>query len=245
MTEGHAGFVPNGPVTVAGRVRGHNPQLTLRGMAGDGGFTPRYQFRVPAMYRGYFTPYAVYLDATYWVTDWVITDTLVAEEIAMEGPSDLGAPPMDAALKEELRAEIVADLTAPPEAEASADDPRIRAALATPSHIYLVSRDMNVQGHHGFACALRAADLVRPLSHVAPEDSNVTVVVLASKGGECAPGEQITLAASDLAVFERDLLTRVDRARADAQEGSAAPRPEPQRQPEPQPRPDPDWGDDL
>lgn len=222
VTPSHRDIVPGGPVVVAGRVRGQTPGYRVGGVA-VAGFTPHYRFRVPAIYSGYFSPYATYVDATYWATDWVITDTFVEDENAMEGPGDLGAPAMDGMVKEELREEIAADLAGPEETEASPDDPRIRAALASPAHVFLVSKDMAVQNQKGFACALRAADLVRPLSRVNPDDKDVPVVVLAAKGGECRPGEHVVLSAASLAEFERDLLTRVDHAREAVHEEPAAP----------------------
>ncbi len=214
-----------GSLRVEGRVRASPTPSTVGGAASsvameEDGWAPRYRFRVAPAYATYYTPYSYYADSTYWVTDWVATDTMVADE--MEGPGDVGAPPMEASVKEELREEIVGDMSAPMETEASADDPRIRAALANPSHIFLVSKELGARNQKGVACALRPADVVRPLARVAPEDQNVSVVVLAAKGGGCAPGEHVTVAASDLATFERELLTRVDQARAAATADAAA-----------------------
>jgi len=215
---GH-GTVISTPVAVTGRVRTRNPGYRVRGVA----WTPRYQFRVPAVYREYFSPYVTYIDETYWATDWVITDALVSEEMMMETPSDLGSPAMDVSVKEQLREEVALDMSGPAETEASVDDPRIKTALANPAHIFLVPKDMTVQNHKGVACTLGAADLVRPQTRISADENNVNVVVLASKGGECVPGEQVVLTTADLADFEHALLTRVDHARDAAHEGDTEP----------------------
>jgi hypothetical protein len=233
---GHHAYLGGGrgPYVAGGRV-----PAFYGGPRGGVWWGPRYGFRVPLYWGGYYRPYPAYWGLGYWVTDWIMLDYLAAEEarmLAYGGPSAIAVPvestPLDVGVREELRAQVADYLAMPPPPAGAAtpadgntlvvNDPRVAGALAAPHHVFVVSQPVVVADRtHGGSCNLTAADLVRTSSPVPSGQSTTDVMVAASKKSSCPPGTTVALPIVDLVRFEEALIERVTKGAAAAKAADA------------------------
>jgi hypothetical protein len=221
--DGHANASVQ-PVHVQGRIRdlGRGPRIATTWVP------PSAQWRIPGAYDKYFAVYPIYVDESAWVTDWIMVDLLVDEEMSAEAQSSDAPPvdarenegrlaPIDSREKESLRAEVDRDIEQT--AAGEPEEQRIADAFADPSHVFVVTKDIVVtEAAGGTTCALTRADLMRATAPLTRGVASARMTVVASKRGSCAASTVITVAGADLEQFERDLQHRVDRGAAEAQE---------------------------
>ncbi len=202
-------------------------------------YGPRYGWRVPLYWGGYYRPYPAYWGVGYWVTDWIMLDYIASEEARLRAYGGavvvpVQTTPIDGGVREELRAQI-AEILSMPETQGGAatpsagntlvvNDPRVARALAAPHHVFVVSQPVAVVDRgSGAACNLTPADLVRTSSPVPSGQATADVFVAASKTSSCAPGTTVAMPVFELVRFEEGLLARVARGAAAAKSAESEP----------------------
>jgi hypothetical protein len=229
---GHGWYAPN-----------HYVPVFTGGHYGRAWWGPHYGWRVPTYWGWYYRPYPAYWGVGYWVTDWVMLDLLAAEEAYLltrpygYAPVVVESVPMDTGVREELRAQIDENMDGAPAGDPVAaapgntlvvNDPRIARALASPHHVFVVTRDIQANDiTHGGTCNLTRADLIRSSAPIPSGQSMAEIAVAASKKTSCAAGSIVTVPIADLVRFEQDLLERVGKGAAAARNIETQPEPEP------------------
>ena len=191
-----------------------------------------WEWRVSPWYRaynGYFTPYPVYDNATYWLTDYLIATSLQAAYAAQikaqmaAGDSPVLSSDVKAAIADEVRFELQQEAIA---ARANAADPEgfpdnggISTLLTDGnSHVFMAGSTLDVAGGSDSECTISAGDVVQVRAAPAPGAQAVNATVLASKGGnECAPGMMVRVGLPDLQEMQNYMHQTVDQGMVDLQ----------------------------
>jgi hypothetical protein len=162
-------------------------------------------------YGGYFTPYTVYPSASYWLTDYLIANSL--QEAYQTRSSDAagaqasGAPALSPQTKDLIAAEIQRQIAlenaeARVQVQNSAPDPNSgvqRMLSDNIQHVFVVGHDLDVVDAAGTECALGEGDALQLVTPPGPQDAVASLVVLGSKGGvECKPRSTISVSVMDL-----------------------------------------------
>jgi hypothetical protein len=170
---------------------------------GWGVATPWFGF-----YGGYFTPYAVYPSASYWLTDYMIANSLQA---AYQAQAANAAAAQAVALSQQTKDLIAAEVQrqialenaeAAAQAQNSAPDPNTgiqRMMSDNIQHVFVVGADLDVLDSSGTECALGQGDALQLVTPPGPQETAATLIVLGSKGGvECKPRTTISVSVADL-----------------------------------------------
>jgi len=185
---------------------------------GFGVATPWFGF-----YGGYFAPYPVYPSASYWLTDYIISQELAAayadqqaaaaaQAAANANAAAAAAPP--APLSPEVKAQIAAEVQrqialenqeAQMTAQGNVPDPAssgiARMLSDGMSHVFVAGANIDVVNAVGAECAVGEGDALQLPAGPPPASDATTanLVMLSSKGGvECRKGDTVTVAYADL-----------------------------------------------
>ena len=192
------------------------------GWAGD----PRYGF-----YRGYFTPYPAYAEASLWLTDYVLAENLrAAYQAQLDGnggnpppPADSGdgsggaaapqtatgiTPETKAAIAEEVKAQLAAEKAAAGGQQQAADQPP--AALDPKVSTFIVSTTLTEQWPGGAPCSLSTGDILTRISTNPDANQNVIVLVTSDQSGDCSSGVQVAVSVQDLQDMYNDFAANID-----------------------------------
>jgi len=185
--------------------------------------TPWYGY-----YGYYFSPYAAYPSAAFWLTDYLISQNLQAAYAAQQQGGEIamdqnGATPLTPEVKQEIADEVRNQLAlenqeAQQNAQQQDIDPgssgiaRIIGDVATGHpHVFLVSTPLDVVDASGTECMLSDGDVLSMRSAPAPDATAADLVVLSSKGGQECPGsDTIAVSLDDLQEMQNHMRESID-----------------------------------
>lgn len=189
-------------------------------------------------YGGYFAPYPVYASPAFWLTDYLISQSLAAEyqaQIAAQAAANAPPPPplppgevaltpdVKQAIADEVRRQIALE-NAEAQSNALNNDPNpassgiARMFSDGNSHVFVVGDDLDLIDVGGQGCAVSQGDVLQ-LSQPPPATSSfATLVVMASKGGiECRKGSAVQVGLADLQNMQNHMRETLDQGLADLQ----------------------------
>jgi len=178
-------------------------------------------------YGFYFTPYATYPSAPYWLTDYMISQDLAADYAAAQEAQTEGAAPAEGAAAEltpEVKQQIASEVSyqialenseAQQNTQNQDSDPGssgIARLLADGhSHIFVAGDDLDAVDASGNECALSGGDVLELATAPPPDAQAADLVVLASKGGsECPKTDTVTIAFGDLQEMQNHMRETID-----------------------------------
>jgi hypothetical protein len=189
-------------------------------------------------YGAYFVPEPVYPSPLWWITDFLIAQSLSAayqaQQDATAGAADYQpeqpAPPSEGdnsgavQLSPEIKAAIAAEVQrqlAAEQAEATqptqANNPAPVAGSDTPPaaldpthRLFVVSNNLSVSTADGQECELTGGDLITRLDDTPGSDGTVRVSVLTSKQQDCSVGSTPLVAVTDLQEMHNTFSAQVD-----------------------------------
>ena len=170
-------------------------------------------------YGAYFTPYPVYAGPSFWLTDYLIAQSLqaayVANAAAMANPAPL-SPDVKQLISDEVKQQIALENTeaaaAKPNTEPDAASSSIQRLLTDgKAHVFVAGTDLDVTDAGGNECALSEGDAIQLRGAVAPDAQAANLAVLASKGGrECPKGDVVSVALQDLQDMQNHMRETID-----------------------------------
>jgi len=193
-------------------------------------------------YGGWFTPYPTYANATFWLTDYMISMSLqqaYQDRIAAAAnaqPYPAGVTPLTPDVKQAIADEVRLQLN---EERAEAQNPA--AASGVPAfltdnsaHVFVVSSSLFVMSNGGIECPVTEGDVLQMSAPPPPGSPSANAVVLASKRGECRKGSLVSVGITDLADMQSQMRATIDQGLGELQKhqgGIPAPPPAAQAQP--------------
>ena len=189
-------------------------------------------------YGGYFQPYPVYPSASYWLTDYIISQNLQAAYAAHQeagevdgAQSSAGGPPaLTPDVKQQIADEVKGQLAlenaeAAQTAQHQDVDPassgiaRIMADVsAGHAHVFVAGSALDVTNPNGQECALSDGDVLLLQAPPAADATTADLVVLASKGGqECPKSSPVTVQMTDLQEMQNHMRETIDQGLQDLQ----------------------------
>jgi hypothetical protein len=184
--------------------------------------------------RYYFTPYASYPSASFWLTDYLISASLQAayeERLANQSYNSLA--PSDAVMltpevKDEISNEVQRQLALENSESRVAVNgdldmnssglPRMLAETS-PSNprIFVVAGSLDVTDNQGQDCTLTEGDVLRLSTPPAPDATEAYLQVLATKNQSCAKGSMVSVGFADLQEMQNHMRATIDRGLQDLQ----------------------------
>jgi hypothetical protein len=184
-------------------------------------------------YGGYFTPYPVYANASLWLTDYLIANSLQAAYQAQANADAANAAalqtsaPLTPETKQLISAEVQRQIALEnSEAQQNAQSQDIdygssgiaRMLADNQTHVFVAGTDLDLTDTAGQECAISQGDVLEITSAPAPDASAATAVVLASKGGkECAKSDNVSVAFNDLQDMQNHMRETIDQGMGDLQ----------------------------
>jgi hypothetical protein len=188
----------------------------------------------------FFVAYPMYPSAAFWLTDYMLGETLAAgyrmhedamlasgddDDLMADASSDPDDDQLDTAsapattpISSELKAQIVEEV----KEELSYDNAasrvqsqetkydEITAVVGRPHHVFVVSSDLDVTTTDEQACSLQPGDMLR--LEAAPADGSLLaeLSVASSKQMDCPAGVTVTVALSDLQEMHNNFRAQVE-----------------------------------
>jgi hypothetical protein len=190
-------------------------------------------------YGGYFAPYPVYASPAFWLTDYLISQSLAAEyqaqmaaqAAAYPPPPPPGLPPGQVALTPDVKQAIADEVrrqmaleNAEAQSNALNNDPNpassgiARMFSDNNSHVFVVGDDLDLVDAGGQGCAVSQGDVLQLTQPPPPTASFATLVVMASKGGvECRKGSAVQVGLADLQNMQNHMHETLDQGLSDLQ----------------------------
>ncbi|MGA7156081.1 MAG: hypothetical protein WBY53_04505, partial [Acidobacteriaceae bacterium] len=185
-------------------------------------------------YGGYFSPYAVYPSAAFWLTDYIISQDLqaayAAHQEAGEADGDPNAgsgPALTPEVKQQIADEVKGEL-ALENAEAAQNtagqdaDPGSSGIARLLSdgrpHVFVVGNALDLTDTNNQECSVSDGDALQLQSPPPPDATSATLLVLAAKGGrECAPNSNVNVQLTDLQEMQNHMRETIDQGLQDLQ----------------------------
>jgi hypothetical protein len=187
-----------------------------------------------AYYGPFFTPYPVYATASLWLTDYLISQSLMAAyqaqvdaQMAMNQPLPPGqvvlTPEVKQAISDEVRRQVALENA---EAQANAQNADFNAQSSgiarmladNSSHVFVVGSDLDVVDTSGQECSVSQGDVLQFNPAVPLTADGANLIVMASKGGlECRRGQSVSVTFADLQNMQNHMRETVDAGLADLQ----------------------------
>ena len=202
----------------------YNPWVAPVSYAWGWGGNPWYGY-----YGAWFTPYPVYANASLWLTDYIIANSLMAayqeqaaaqaQAAAMSGPAPL-SPEAKQLIADEVKREVALEYD---QAKAGGDpNPALtsiqRDLTDGGQHVFVAGQDLDVVDAGGNECALSEGDALQLINPTAPDATSASLNVLASKGGkECGKGDTVAVALQDLQEMQNHMRETIDQGMQDLQ----------------------------
>ncbi len=178
-------------------------------------------------YGAYFTPYPVYAAPAFWLTDYLISQSLASayeahQAAAADAAAAGGAPPTPLspedkqAIVNEVKAQIALENA---ESQANAQGQVADAAGSSIArilsdgqpHVFIPGKEVDLVDANGQECAVTDGDVLQLTAAPAPNATAATLSVLASKGGvECRKGAQVSVAFDDLQEMQNHMRETLD-----------------------------------
>jgi hypothetical protein len=181
----------------------YNPWVAPVPYAWGWGGNPWYGY-----YGAFFTPYPVYPSAAFWLTDYIVAQSLQAAYVAQAAALSNVAP-MTPDVKQMVADEVKRQLAlenAEAQGAAKGADPdpassSIQRILTDGSpHVFVAGLDLDVVDSAGSECAISEGDALQlQAGQLASDATAANLTVLASKGGkECPKGDLVSVGLQDL-----------------------------------------------
>jgi len=205
----------------------YNPWVTPASYEWSWRSSPWYGY-----YNGFFTPYPVYPSASYWLTDYMIANSLQAayqanaqaqaQTAAMNGAAPL-SPDTKQLIADEVRNQIAIENTEArtPNGEPDPASSSIQRLLADGrAHVFVAGSDLDVVDAGGNECALSGGDAIQlNPDQTAPDATAAKLTVLASKGGrECPRGDAVAIQLTDLQEMQNHMRQTIDQGMQELQQ---------------------------
>ncbi len=187
----------------------------------------------------YFAPAPVYPSAAFWLTDFLLAESLrIAYEAGREAEANAAAqanqPPPEAyqpppsapqggayttqitpEMKQAIAEEVSRQLAAEQQQSAAPQQPSASievtpAALDPASRLFVVSSNLAATSVNGQECELTAGDIINRLDDTPDNNNQVRVSVSTSKGNDCRVGSTLMLDVSDLQEMHNQLQEQMD-----------------------------------
>jgi hypothetical protein len=191
-------------------------------------------------YGAYFTPYPVYYGASFWLTDYLMSQSLAASyqaqldaQVALNQPLPAGEVYLTPEVKQEIEQEVQRQVSME-SAEAQANalnadfDPRssgiARLMADKTPHAFVVGGDLDLLDASGQECAVSQGDVLQytPRTPPSADGAGTTLIVVASKGGaECRRGLLVSVSFAELQDMQNYMRETVDAGLADLQSRKA------------------------
>jgi len=180
----------------------YNPWVAPVPYAWGWGGNPWYGY-----YGAYFTPYPVYPSAAFWLTDYIVAQSLqaayVAQAAALSNPAPM-TPDVKQLVADEVKRQLALENAESQNAAKNVDpDPASssiqRLLTDGTQHVFVAGVDLDVVDSAGSECAISEGDALQLNGQTAPDATAVNLVVLASKGGkECPKGDLVSIGLQDV-----------------------------------------------
>ena len=182
----------------------------------------------------YFAPAPYYPSAAFWLTDFLLAESLKAAydagredaanaavvpdqpppetyQPAPQAQSQI-TPEMRAAIAEEVQRQLAAEQqnAAPAAQAAPAPTEATPAALDPAQRLFVVSSNLAVGDLDGQECELTAGDIINRLDDAPDNNGQVRVSVANSKGNDCREGATLMVNVSDLQDMHNQLHEQTD-----------------------------------
>jgi hypothetical protein len=180
-------------------------------------------------YGGWFAPYPRYAGPAFWLTDYLVSQTLMAayqERAAELAAARMNyAEPMSPAVKDLVAAEVQRQLAlenseATPGAAQTPPDPGSSGIARMLSdgqpHVFVVSDGLNVTAANG-ECTVTEGDVLQLLGPIQDGAQAADLTVLATKGQDCSRGSAVQVQVADLQEMQNHMRETLDQGLADLQ----------------------------
>ncbi len=182
----------------------------------------------------YFTAYPVYPSAAFWLTDYLLGETLatayqlhadkaLAAEAIVDGDDDSShfdtlqadattpiTPELKAAIAEEVKQELSYDSAASAAHNQETGYDEVSSVLGSPNHIFVVSDDMDVTTVDENSCGLQAGDILQLESAPTRDSALASLRVASSKKTDCPAGVVVTVSVLDLQDMHNNFRAQVE-----------------------------------
>lgn len=200
----------------------YNPWVRPVPYAWGWGAAPWYGY-----YGAYFTPYPVYAAPAFWLTDYLIAQSLQSsyearQAAAADAAAQGGAPPapMSAEDKQMIVNEVKAQIALEnAEAQANAQGQVADASGSSIArmlsdgqpHVFIPGKEVDLVDTNGQECAVTDGDVLQLTTPPPAAATAATLTVIASKGGvECRKGVQVSVAFDDLQEMHNHMRETLD-----------------------------------
>jgi hypothetical protein len=182
-------------------------------------------------YGGWFSPYPRYMGPSYWLTDYLVSQTLMAAYAQQQAAAAAAASgqvaataPLTPEVKDMIAAEVQRQLALENQ-EASAGvqstpDPGSSGIARMMSdgqqHIFVASAGLDVTSNSGGECFITEGDVLQ-LRGTVPAGQPANLTVMASKGQDCARGSMVQVQVADLQEMQNHMRETIDQGLGDLQ----------------------------
>jgi len=198
----------------------YNPWVAPISYGWGWGGSPWYGY-----YGGWYNPFPVYASASFWLTDYLISQSLQAAYAARAANAAAvsNAAPLTDDVKQLIADEVKRQIalenaeakTGAPDAASSSIQRDLTDGTA---HVFVAGTDLDVVDAAGNECALSQGDAIQLTGQNAPDAAAVNLSVLASKGGkECPKGDVVSVNLQDLQEMQNHMRQTIDQGMQDLQ----------------------------
>jgi hypothetical protein len=180
-------------------------------------------------YAGYFAPYPTYAGPAYWLTDYMIANTLqdaYQQEADASGGAQLSGgygavpggqvgltPDVKQAIADEVHRQLDQEKA---ESQGGGNQGGPGFLADNSSHVFVVANGLDVQSAGG-ECPLTEGDVLQMNSPPQPNSAMADLTVMASKGQDCRKGTTVSVAVPDLQDMQNHMRETLDQGLADLQ----------------------------
>ncbi len=188
-------------------------------------------------YGGYFNPYPVYPSAAFWLTDYLVSQSLAAAyqanvdaqvaaaQAAQVPPSSAPAmtPEVKQMIADEVKRQIALENSEAQQTQKGQDVDPASSGIArmlsdNQTHVFIAGADLDVVQTSGQECAISQGDVLEVTAAPAQGAATATATVLCSKGGkECGKASQVNVAFTDLQEMQNHMRETIDQGMGDLQ----------------------------
>ena len=185
-------------------------------------------------YGFYFAPYPSYPSAAFWLTDYLIAQSLqdaYAEQAAANQAAMQQAAAQQVILTPEVKAMVAGEVKSElalenAEAQQNAQNQDIDPASSgiarllsdNQPHVFVAGASLDLVDTAGTECALSQGDVIEVAAPPPPDATAANAVILASKGGnECQKSDTVAVGFSDLQDMQNHLRETIDQGLGDLQ----------------------------
>ena len=189
--------------------------------------TPWYGYYGP-----WWTPYPVYAGAAFWLTDYLIAQSLsdayqaqaqAAAAAAAPPAADAMTPEVKQMVSDEVKRQIALENQESQQTAAKQDVDPASSGIArmlsdNQTHVFIAGSNLDVVAASGQECGISQGDVLEVTSAPPPDATAANATVLCSKGGnECPKATQVSVAFTDLQEMQNHMRETIDQGLGDLQ----------------------------